>query len=142
MKTIASLVLAALAGAAAAQTLDPCMKAYNDEAVAIEREAKAKQNVGSKAAKQRAARAAATRLQAAARQAKRCQDEAKAKEAVAVAKPAAEGECKARVNARMVELERRFAGGALDPAQQNVRREEEVRLQAELNECNRRARER
>jgi hypothetical protein len=39
-----------------------------------------------------------------------------------------------------VELQRRFDGAALDPAQQSLRREEEVKLQAELNECNRRAR--
>jgi hypothetical protein len=32
----------------------------------------------------------------------------------------------------------RALGAALDPAQQNLRREEEVKLQAELNECNRR----
>ncbi len=145
MKALAGLILAALAGAAAAQSpLDPCMKAYNDEVVAIEREAKAKQKVGSDKAKQRAASSAETRLEAAARRAKKCQEDAKAakeaKDAVAVSrKPAPDSECKARVNARIAELEKRFAGGALDSAQQGLRREEEARLQAELNECGRRA---
>ena len=106
------------------------MQAYNDEVTAIERDAKAKQKVGSDAAKQRAARGAETRMAAAAQQAKKCQEEAKAK-------PVSADECRARVNARIVELERRFSGAALDPAQQNLRREEEIKLQAELNHCNR-----
>jgi hypothetical protein len=137
--------LVSLIGTAAAQQpIDPCMQAYNDEVVAIEREAKAKQKTGSQAAKQRAARGGETRLEAAARNAKKCQEDAKAAKdarpagAVAVSNPPADGECKARVNARIAELQRRFDGAALDPAQQNLRREEEVKLQAELNECNRR----
>ena len=116
------------------------MKAYNDQVVAIEREAKAKQKSGSEAAKQRAARAGEARAKDAAGQAKKCQEDAKVKAAVAGAsKPPAQEDCKMRINARMLELERRFSGGALDPAQQNLRREEEIRLQAELNECQRRA---
>jgi hypothetical protein len=132
------------AGAAAAQAMDGCMKAYNEEVTAIEREAKEKQNVGSTAAKQRAARSAETRLEAAARQAKKCQEDAKApadgaKAAAkaAAAKPAGAEDCKARTSARAADIERRFGSTTLDPAQQNLRREEEIRLQAELNECNR-----
>ena len=137
MKTV-PWFLALLCGAAAAQpAADPCMKAYNDQVVAIEREAKARQKSGSEAAKQRAARTGETRLEAAARQAKKCQEDAKAKDAAVGAskKPEPADECKVRMNARMLELERRFSGGALDPAQQTVRREEEIKLQAELNEC-------
>ena len=116
------------------------MKSYNDQVVAIEREAKAKQKAGSQSAKQRAAKSAEARLEEAARQTKKCQEEAKAKAAVAgVSKPPAGEDCKMRINARMLELERRFSGAALDPAQQTVRRDEEIRLQAELNECNRTA---
>ena len=129
-------------GAAVAQpAADPCMKSYNDQVVAIEREAKARQKAGSRSAKQRAARSAEARLEEAARQTKKCQEDAKAKDAAVGAskKPEAADECKVRMNARMLELERRFSGAALDPAQQTVRREEEIRLQAELNECNRRA---
>jgi len=134
------------AGAAVAQPRDPCLETYNDEVVAIQREAKAKQNVGSDAAKQRAARDAETRLAAAARRAKQCQDEARApadpaKAAAKAAAPAASTDnCKARTSGRAAEIERRFGSGTLDPAQQAARREEEVKLQAELNECNRRAR--
>jgi hypothetical protein len=127
-----------LSGGVAAQAIDPCMKAYNDQVVAIERDAKARQKRGSEKAKQRAARSAEARQEAAARQAKKCQEDAKAKAAaVGASKPPAEDDCKVRINARMVELERRFSGAALDPAQQTLRREEEMRLQAELNECHR-----
>jgi len=119
------------------------MQAYNDEVVAIEREAKAKQNVGSAAAKQRAARSGETRLEAAARQAKKCQEDAKAPgdaaKAAGAATPVAAEDCKARVNARASDIERRFGSSTLDAAQQAARREAEVRLQADLNECNRRA---
>jgi hypothetical protein len=125
------------AGAAAAQAMDPCMKTYNDEVTAIEREAKAKQNVGSASAKQRAARSAETRTEAAARQAKKCQEDAKANPAVAgAAKPvAAADDCKARTSALAADIERRFGGETLDAAQQSARREAEIRLQAELNQC-------
>jgi hypothetical protein len=138
-----SLVLLALhAGNAAAQPLDACMKAYNDEVVAIERDAKAKQNVGSAAAKQRAARGAETQLAAAARLAKKCQEDAKAPgdatKAAAAAAPSAE-DCKARTSALAADIERRFGSETLDSAQQAARREAEIRLQAALNECNRRA---
>ena len=138
MKTIPWL-LALLSGAAAAQpSVDPCMKSYNDQVVAIEREAKAKQKAGSEAAKQRAARAGEARAEAAARAAKKCQEDAKAKAAVVgETKPTPADECKTRYNSRMLELERRFSGAALDPAQQTVRRDEEIRLQAELNDCDR-----
>jgi Skp family chaperone for outer membrane proteins len=132
------VALAVLAGAAAAQQpLDPCMQAYNEEIVAIEREAKAKQSTGSAAAKQRAAGAGQSRLEAAARRAKECQAGAKAEAAASPSKPASADECNARVNARIAELERRSASGALE---QNLRRDEELRLRAELNECNRVAR--
>jgi hypothetical protein len=128
-------MLAACAGAATAQTRDPCMEAYNDEVTSIERDAKAKQNVGGDAAKQRAARGAEALIDAAAKRAKKCQEDAKA----AGGKPAAD-DCKARTIARAADIERRFGSSTLDPAQQNLRREEEIRLQAELNECNRRSR--
>jgi len=130
-----------LSGAAAAQpAADPCMKAYNDQVVGIEREAKARQKKGSESAKQRAARTGEARAEEAAQAAKKCQEEAKAKAAVeGASKPPAGDDCKMRINARMLELERRFSGAALDPAQQTLRREEEIRLQAELNECQRRA---
>src|SRR5215210_889863 len=127
---IALLVLVGLAGGASAQTPDACMQAYNDEVTSIERDARAKQNVGSAAAKQRAA------TDAAAQRAKKCQEDAKA---AGGAKPAAD-DCKARTSGRAAEIERRFGSGTLDPAQQALRREEEIRLQAELNECNRRTR--
>jgi hypothetical protein len=133
---IALLVLVGLAGGASAQTRDACMQAYNDEVVAIERDAKAKQNVGSAAAKQRAARGAEALTDAAAQRAKKCQEDAKA---AGGAKPAAD-DCKARTSGRAAEIERRFGSGTLDPAQQALRREEEIRLQADLNECNRRPR--
>jgi hypothetical protein len=125
------------AGAVHAQALDSCMQAYNADVVAIEREAKAKQDVGSNAAKQRAARSAETRMEAAARQAKKCQEEAKAKPTVAsAAKPAAVAEdCKAKTSALAADIERRFGSETLDPAQQSARREAEIRLQAELNQC-------
>ena len=55
------------------------------------------------------------------------------------AKPAAD-DCKARTSGRAADIERRFGSGTLDPAQQSLRREEEIRLQADLNECNRRTR--
>ena len=129
MKPVVALLFF-LPVAVLAQSMDPCMTAYNDEVTSIERDAKAKQKAGSDAAKQRAARSAETRMEAAARQAKKCQEGAKAK-------PVSTDECKARINARIAELERRFSGAALDPAQQNLRREEEIKLQAELNHCNR-----
>ena len=133
------LFLAAWCGSVAAQPLDPCMQAYNAEVVAIEREAKAKQGVGSDAAKRRGASSAETRLEAAAKRAKACQEEAKSKPGPIAQKPPPADECKARVNARIAELERRFTGNPLDPAQQTLRREEEIKLQAELNECHRAA---
>jgi hypothetical protein len=139
-------VLALFAGAAFAQPRDPCLESYNAEVVAIEREAKAKQSVGSEAAKQRAARSAETRIAAAARRAKKCQEEAKApagptKAAAKAATPAAPADdCKARTSDRAADIERRFGGETLDPAQQAARREEEIRLQAELNDCRRRGR--
>jgi len=128
-------MLAAFAGAAAAQTRDACMETYNAEVVAIERDAKAKQNVGSDAAKQRAARGAESLQKAAAQRAKKCQDDARAGGTTPVA-----DDCKAKTSGRAAEIERRFGSGTLDPAQQAARREEEIRLQAELNECNRRSR--
>jgi hypothetical protein len=143
VKVVVFLALAMLAGAAVAQPRDPCLETYNDEVVAIEREAKAKQSVGSDAAKQRAARGAETRLAAAARRAKQCQDEAKAPAdptkapAKAAATAASTEECKARTSARAADIERRFGSATLDPAQQSARREEETRLQLELKECNR-----
>jgi hypothetical protein len=133
---IAPLVLAVLAGGAAAQPRDACMENYNAEIVAVERDAKARQKTGSAAAKQGAARGGETQLAAAARRAKKCQEDAKAEGG---AKPAAD-DCKARTSGRAAEIERRFGGETLDSAQQSSRREEEVRLQADLNECNRRAR--
>jgi hypothetical protein len=140
VKTILWFLVFLSGAAAAQQPIDPCMKAYNDQVVAIEREAKARQKSGSEAAKQRAARTGEARAEAAARAAKKCQEEAKAKAAaVGETKPPPADECKMRINARMVELERRFSGAALDPAQQTVRRDEEIRLQAELNECHRQA---
>jgi hypothetical protein len=132
---IALLVLAGLAGGANAQAPDACMQAYNAEITAIERDAKAKQNVGSNAAKQRAARGAEALNDAAAQRAKKCQEDAKA----SGGKPPAD-DCKARTSGRAADIERRFGSGTLDPAQQAARREEEIKLQAELNECNRRAR--
>jgi hypothetical protein len=133
---IALLVVAGLAGGAGAQTRDPCMEAYNAEIVSIERGAKAGQNAGSNAAKQRAAVGGEAQLAAAARRAKKCQEDAKAEGG---AKPAAD-DCRARTSGRAAEIERRFGSETLDPAQQSARREEEVRLQADLNECNRRTR--
>jgi hypothetical protein len=112
------------------------MESYNAEIVAVERDAKARQHSGSAAAKQGAARGGETQLAAAARRAKKCQEDAKAE---AGAKPAAD-DCRARTSGRAAEIERRFGGETLDPAQQSARREEEVRLQADLNECSRRAR--
>jgi hypothetical protein len=132
---IALLVLVGVAGGAAAQTPDACMQAYNAEVTAIERDAKAKQNVGGDAAKQRAARGAQPLIEAAEKRAKKCQEDAKA----AGVKPAAD-DCKARISGRAAEIERRFGSSTLDPAQQAARREEETRLQAQLNECNQRAR--
>jgi len=129
-------VLVVLAGGVAAQPRDPCMETYNAEIVAVERDAKARQNAGSDAAKRGAARGGETQLAAAARRAKKCQEDAKAE---AGAKPAAD-DCRARTSGRAAEIERRFGSETLDPAQQSARREEEVRLQADLNECNRRAR--
>ena len=130
------LALAAFAGGAAAQLREPCMETYNAEVVAIERDAKAKQTVGTDAAKQRAARDAQAQLAAAARRAKACQEAAKVP-----ADPAkAADECKQKTSDRAAEIERRFGSETLDPAQQTLRREEEIRLQAELNECRRRAR--
>lgn len=129
-------VLAVLAGAASAQPRDACMETYNAEIVAVERDAKAKQKTGSDAAKQRAARVAETQLAAAARRAKKCQEDAKAEGGL---KPAAD-DCRAQASGRAAEIERRFGSTTLDSAQQAARREEEVRLQADLNECNRRAR--
>ena len=116
------------------------MEAYNAEVTAIERDAKSKQNVGSDAAKQRAARGAEALTEAAAKRAKKCQEDAKAQASAPGAKPAAADDCKARTSARAADIERRFGSGTLDPAQQALRREEEIRLQAELNECNRRNR--
>lgn len=129
-------VLAVLAGGVAAQPRDPCMETYNAEIVAVERDAKAKQNTGSTSAKQRAARDAETQLAAAARRAKKCQEDAKAEGG---AKPVVD-DCRAQASGRAAEIERRFGSTTLDSAQQSARREEEVRLQADLNECNRRAR--
>ena len=112
------------------------MQAYNAEVTAIERDAKAKQNVGSDAAKQRAARGAQALIEAAEQRAKKCQEDAK---------PA--GQSRRRTTARRGPApapptsSARFGRSAtLDPAQQSLRREEEIRLQAELNECNRRTR--
>jgi hypothetical protein len=133
---IAPLVLVVLAGGVAAQPRDACMETYNAEIVAVERDAKARQSTGSAAAKQRAAKGGEAQLAAAARRAKKCQEDAKAEGG---AKPAAE-DCRARTSGRAAEIERRFGSETLDPAQQSARREEEVRLQADLNECNRRAR--
>ena len=131
------LLLAALTGSAAAQQpLDPCMKAYNDEVVAIEHEAKTKQNVGSEAAKQRAAAAGQARLEAAARRAKKCQEEAKAAPAV-IATPMSEAECNAQASQRLAGIERRHTGG---PEAQAGRGGEEVQVSAERAECIRRAR--
>ena len=135
MRIVVFAMLAVYAGAAAAQPRDPCMETYNTEVTAIERDAKAKQNVGGDAAKQRAARGAQPLIEAAEKRAKKCQEEAKA----AGVKPAAD-DCKARISGRAAEIERRFGSSTLDPAQQAARREEETRLQAELNECNQRAR--
>ena len=45
------VALAAFTGGAAAQLREPCMETYNAEVVAIERDAKARQNVGTDAAK-------------------------------------------------------------------------------------------
>ena len=146
MRIALVLALAALAGGAAAQLREPCMETYNAEVVAIERDAKAKQTVGTDAAKQRAARDAQAQLAAAARRAKACQDAAKAKapadpaKAAPKAAPTAADECKQKTSDRAAEIERRFGSETLDPAQQTLRREEELRLQAELNECRRRAR--
>src|SRR5260221_4519924 len=133
-------VLATLAEAAAAQVGEPCMEAYNAELTRIEKDAKARQAVGSDAAKQRAARAAAGQERAAARRAQSCQ--AEAKKSGAAPKPLAEteGSCRDRANARAADLERRYAGRTLDGAEQNLRREEEIRLQAELVGCTRRGR--
>jgi len=133
--SIAPLVLVVLAGAAHAQPRDPCMEAYNAEIVAIERGAKAGQNVGSDAAKQRAARGGETQVAAAAKRAKKCQEDAKAAGSAAPV-----DDCKARTSARAADIERRFGSDSLDPAQQSARHEEEIRLQAELNECRRRGR--
>jgi hypothetical protein len=133
-------------GTAATPPRDPCLETYNTEVVGIQREAKAKQAVGSDAAKQRAARGAETQLAAAARRAKQCQDEAKApadptKAAAKAAQPAAPtDDCKARTSDRAADIERRFGGETLDPAQQAARREDEIRLRAELNDCRRRGR--
>jgi hypothetical protein len=132
------LLLVALTGPAAAQPLDPCMKAYNDEIVGIEREAKAKQNTGSEAAKQRAARAGQARVEAAAQRAKKCQAEARADPA-AVKPAATEAECKARASERLGDIERRHSGGG--PAAQAGRGQEELNVRAELMECSRRARD-
>jgi hypothetical protein len=133
---IAPLVFVVLASGVAAQPRDACMETYNAEIVVVERDAKARQSTGSAAAKQRAARGGEAQLAAAARRAKKCQEDAKAEGG---AKPAAE-DCRARTSGRAAEIERRFGSETLDPAQQSARREEEVRLQADLNECNRRAR--
>ncbi|HVJ12395.1 MAG TPA: hypothetical protein VNC62_12565, partial [Burkholderiales bacterium] len=92
------------------------------------------------AAKQRAARGAQAQLEAAARRAKACQDEAKAPADPAKAAATAADDCKDKTSARAAEIERRFGSETLDQAQQNLRREEEIRLQAELNECRRRPR--
>jgi hypothetical protein len=142
VKIIPLFFVLAFAGVVHAQPLDACMQAYNDEVVAIEREAKAKQNVGGNAAKQRAARGGETQLAAAARRAKKCQEDAKAPgdaAKAAGATQAAADDCKARTGALAGDIERRFGSETLDPAQQASRREAEIRLQAALNECNRRA---
>jgi hypothetical protein len=144
MKIAMVVALAAFSGGAAAQLREPCMETYNAEVVAIERDAKARQNVGTDAAKQRAARGAQAQLEAAARRAKACQEEAKAPadpaKAAAKAKATAADDCKDKTSAHAAEIERRFGSETLDQAQQNLRREEEIRLQAELNECRRRPR--
>jgi hypothetical protein len=146
VKVVVFLALVMPAVAAVAQPRDPCLETYNDEVVAIQREAKAKQNVGNDAAKQRAARGAETQLAAAAKRAKQCQDEAKAPAdptkapAKAAATAPSTDDCKARTSDRAADIERRFGSTTLDPAQQAARREEETRLQVELNECNRRRR--
>lgn len=130
------LLLVALTGTAAAQPRDPCMETYNDEIVAIEREAKAKQNTGSEASKQRAAAAGQARLEAAARRTKKCQEEAKAAPAV-IATPASEAECNAQASQRLAGIERRHTGG---PEAKAGRGGEEVQVSAERAECIRRAR--
>lgn len=136
MKTLAGFILAALAGTLAAQPRDPCMETYNTELVRIEREAKARQQTGSDAEKQRRARAAESQNKAAARRAQECQAEAKA--APAAAKPpATEAECNARASERLSDIERRHAGGG--PAAQAGRGEEELKVRGELMECTRRA---
>ena len=116
------------------------MEAYNAELTRIEKDAKARQARGSDAAKQRAASAAAGRERAATRRAKDCQ--AEAKKSGSSPKPIAETEasCRDRANARAADIERRYAGRTLDGAEQNLRREEEIRLQAEQADCKRRGR--
>ena len=116
------------------------MEAYNAELTRIEKDAKARQAGGSDAAKQRAARATAQRERAAARRAKDCQAEAKKSDSPP--KPIAETEagCRDRANARAADIEKRYAGRTLDGAEQNLRREEEIRLQADLADCKRRGR--
>ena len=114
------------------------MEAYNAELTRIEKDEKAQQARGSDAAKRRAAGASAERERAAARRAKDCQ--AEAKKSGSLPKPIAETEasCRDRANARAADIEKRYAGRTLDGAEQNLRREEEVRLQAELAGCTRR----
>ena len=137
VKTLAGFILAALAGALAAQPRDPCMEAYNAEVVRIEREAKARQQAGSDAEKQRRARAAESQTKAATKRAQQCQAEAKA--APAAAKPpATEAECNAQASERLAEIERRHAGGG--SAAQAGRGEEELKVRADLMECTRRPR--
>ena len=144
MRIALVVALAAFAGGAAAQLREPCMETYNAEIVAIERDAKARQNVGTDAAKQRAASDARARLEAAARRAKQCQDAARAPadpaKGAAKAAATAADDCKDKTSAHAAEIERRFGSETLDQGQQNLRREEESRLQAELNECRRRRR--
>ena len=112
MRIAMVVALAAFAGGAAAQMREPCMETYNAEVVAIERDAKARQNVGTDAAKQRAASDAQARLKAAAKRAKECQDAARAPadpaKAAAKATATAADDCKDKTSAHAAEIERRF----------------------------------
>ena len=103
------------------------METYNAEVVAIERDAKAKQNVGSDAAKQRAARGAEALLEAAAQRAKKCQEDAKARQARS--RPptiARRGPAPAPPKSSA-----RFGSERSTRRSRALRREEEIRLQAE-----------
>lgn len=144
MRSLALAVLAALAGTAAAplvaQVRDPCLEVYNAELTRIEKDAKARQAVGSDAAKRRAASAAAEQEQAAARRAKSCQAELKKSDPPPKPLAQTEESCRERASARAADIQRRYAGRSLDGAELNQRREEEIRMQAELASCGRRER--